>query len=153
MGALNHQYLDKHQLMMREIFKNNCLRKMPQNVIKREGLNKINQTFNISGLPDGIVIHKIIHPDGKTEIKIENNTFVLKDFYQELPIIYIRCNKDKTKTKYYGAIELNLSGETDVTLHNFSTNVQGELKCNWPHDLVDVSNIIKFKIETSSQIT
>jgi hypothetical protein len=147
MVALNHQCLDRHQLMMREIFKEGCLRKMPQSVIKRNGFKKITITFNI--LPTDVKIEKIVHPDGETEIKIKNNSFELKDFYEELPVIYIRCNK--SNEKYYGAETLKLTGQTgqtDVKLHKHSTKVSSELKCDWPHNLNDSDDNIQLQITT-----
>lgn len=140
MVALNIQRLDRHTMMMNEIFRNGCIRKKPTRVIS--GIININdiQNYNvtISSMPTSILEQitnmSVIHPNGKTEITPTNKIIQLKNVHKDFLIIYIKCIYNGSD--YRGAVELNVNDEVTCTLRNLKSSSGSILKkdtltCNW----------------------
>ncbi|MEK7801278.1 MAG: hypothetical protein AAB276_02385, partial [Pseudomonadota bacterium] len=136
--------------MMREFFKNGCLRLKPTWMLNLDLPSNLcmNVTINVNNLKttiDKTTIKKckIIHPNGTTIVKAIIDAkkatiqpIQMKNIYQDFMLFVIKCIcvTGNTKHKLWGAVELKPDGEPyKCVMHDQKSAVTGPdtLTCDW----------------------
>jgi len=119
--ALNIQTQDFHTMFQMEFFRNGCLRKKPDWIIKLKNPPKKYYNVTIPGASD-IQIYKD-DSDHKINIKTPGDNFTI-EVNDGLELIFIKLNYNKIH--YKGAITLNEKTNTLYNIPKYATNT-----CNW----------------------
>jgi hypothetical protein len=151
MIALNVQRVDEYTILMKEIFKNGCMRLKPAYMLTNE--IKLNPLKNISIEISSDVKYtnlSIFHPSGKwNDVKQPN--YILKDVDESLPIIIIKFFINGVM--YWNACTLKLDGiSCECKLYSITSSkgfLQADnLNCSLLYKNWDKSPPISIKIKS-----